>query len=79
MLFKTKKINQKYMQKSKKDLAREELEKIYDNKFKWVQAGNALRNRLGDSLNTNPKFKCILRLSIIGNIGIWLTFISINF
>ena len=79
MLFKTKKINQNYMQKSKKDLAREELEKIYDNKFKWVQAGNALRNRLGDSLNTNPKLKWILRLSIIGNIGIWLTFISINF
>ena len=39
------------MQKSKKDLAREELEKIYDNKFKWVQAGNALRNSLGDSFD----------------------------
>jgi len=79
MLFKIKKINQKYMQKSQKDLAREELEKIYDNKFKWIQAGNALRDRLGDSLNNNPKLKWILRLSIIGNIGIWLTFISINF
>ena len=79
MFFKIKKINQKYMQKSKKDLAREELEKIYDNKFKWIQAGNALRDRLGDSLNNNPKLKWILRLSIIGNIGIWLTFISINF
>jgi hypothetical protein len=79
MLFKIKKINQKYMQKSQQDLAREELEKIYDNKFKWIQAGNALRDRLGDSLNNNPKLKWILRLSIIGNIGIWLTFISINF
>ena len=67
------------MQKSQKDLAKEELEKIYDNKFKWIQAGNALRDRLGDSLNTNPKLKWILRLSIIGNVGIWLTFISLNF
>jgi len=67
------------MQKSQKNLAKEELEKIYDNKFKWVQAGNALRNRLSDSLNSNPKLKLILRLSILANIGIWLTFISLNF
>lgn len=67
------------MQKSQKDLAKEELEKIYDNKFKWIQAGNALRNRFDDSLNINPKLKWILRLLILGNIGIWLTFISLNF
>jgi hypothetical protein len=67
------------MKKSQKELAKEELAKIYDNQFKWVQAGNALRNRFGDSLNINPKLKWILRLLIIGNIGIWLTFISLNF
>ena len=47
------------MKKTQKDLAKEELAKIYDNQFKWVQAGNALRNRFGDSLNINPKLNPI--------------------
>lgn len=67
------------MKESQKNLAKEELEKLYDSKFKWIQAGNALRNRVGDSLDNSPKLKWILRLSIIGNIGIWLIFISLNF
>ena len=67
------------MKESQKNLAKEELEKLYDSKFKWIQAGNALRNRVGDSLESSPTLKWILRLSVIGNIGIWLTFISLNF
>lgn len=67
------------MKESQKNLAKEELEKLYDSKFKWIQAGNALRNRLGDSLENSPKLKWIFRLLIIANIGIWLTFLSLNF
>jgi hypothetical protein len=67
------------MKESQKNLAKEELEKLYDSKFKWIQAGNALRNRFGDSLENSPKLKWIFRLSIIANIGIWLTFLSLNF
>jgi hypothetical protein len=67
------------MKESQKNLAKEELEKLYDSKFKWIQAGNALRNRVGESLENSPKLKWILRLLIIANIGIWLTFISLNF
>lgn len=67
------------MKESQKNLAKEELEKLYDSKFKWIQAGNALRNRLSDSLENSPKLKWIFRLLIIANIGIWLTFLCLNF
>ena len=66
------------MQKSHKDLAREELEKLYDNKYKWLQAGKVLRGRFNESLDSNPKLKWILILSIISNVSIWLTFALSN-
>lgn len=67
------------MQKSHKDLAREELEKLYDNKYKWIQAGKVLRGRFSNSLDNNPTLKWILILSIISNVSIWLTFLLSNF
>ena len=66
------------MQKSQKEIAKEELEKLYDNQYRWVQAGQALRNRIGSTLNDNPRLKWIFILSISANIGIWLTFLMLN-
>ncbi|MBM3590662.1 MAG: hypothetical protein FJX30_04760 [Alphaproteobacteria bacterium] len=66
------------MQKSQKEIAKEELEKLYDNQFRWVQAGQALRGRFGETLKDNPKLKWIFLLSISANIGIWLTFAFLN-
>ena len=67
------------MHKSHKELAKEELEKLYDNKFRWIQAGKALRNRFELSLDNNPKIKWILVLSFFSGISIWLTFALSNF
>jgi hypothetical protein len=61
-----------------KNLTKKEIEKLYNEKFKWVKAGNALKSNFGKTINNNPKLKWILILSITANIGIWLTFISIN-
>ena len=66
------------MQKSQKEIAKEELEKLYDNQYRWIQAGQALRGRFDETLHNNPKLKWILILSITANIGIWLTFVLIN-
>lgn len=57
----------------RKKLAKKELEKIYDNRFKWLQAGRVLRGRLNNSLEDNPRLKLILKLSLFANVGIWLT------
>jgi hypothetical protein len=67
------------MSKTQKDLAKQELEKLYDNQYRWVQAGEALRGRFDKALKENPKLKLILILSITSNVGIWLTLILLNF
>lgn len=56
-----------------------ELEAIYENRSKWVKAGQNLRNKFSESLAENPKLNLILKVSIIGNVGIWLTLLSIWF
>jgi hypothetical protein len=63
------------MQQDEKKLAKQELEKIYDNRFKWLQVGKMLRGRFADSLHNNPKLSWVLRLVIIANIGIWSSLI----
>lgn len=67
------------MNKINKENAKEELKKIYDSKYKWIQAGEALRSRFGDSIDNSPKLKWILILCILANIGIWSTFIMLSF
>lgn len=63
------------MQQQEKNLAKEELEKIYDNRFKWLQAGKSLRGRFSESLNENPKLSLTLKGVILANVGIWLVVI----
>ena len=67
------------MRNKRKKLAKKELEKIYENRFKWLQAGRILRGRLNNSLDENPNLKKILKLSILANIGIWATLYLITF
>ena len=64
---------------NKKRLAQKELEKIYENRFRWLQAGKILRGRLSDSLELNPRLKMILKLSALANVGIWTTLYLITF
>jgi hypothetical protein len=66
------------MSKTQKEIAKQELEKLYDNQYRWIQAGEALRGRFDSALKENPKLKIILILSITANIGIWLTLILLN-
>lgn len=61
------------MSNKRKKLAKKELEKIYDNRFKWLQAGRVLNGRFNNSLEDNPRLKLILKLSLFANVGIWLT------
>jgi len=70
-------INIKMQQDHKKSTT-EQLEKIYDNELKWIQAGKMLRNRFSSSLKENPKLNILLKLVVIANIGVWLTFIIIT-
>jgi hypothetical protein len=67
------------MRNKRKKMAKIELEKIYDNRFKWLHAGKVLRGRLTDSLEENPRLKKILTLSILANIGIWATLYFVTF
>jgi hypothetical protein len=66
------------MQQDHKKSTKEELEKIYNNELKWLQAGKILRSRFSNSLKENPRLNMLLKLLIIANIGIWLTFIIIT-
>jgi len=61
------------MSSKRKKLAKKELEKIYDNRFKWLQAGRFLHGRFNNSFEDNPCLKLILKLSLFANVGIWLT------
>lgn len=59
------------MKKEDKKIAEQELKKIFDNRFKWLQAGKVLRGRFSRSLQDNPKLNLTLKGVIIANIGIW--------
>jgi len=61
------------MKQKQKKLAKKELEKIYDSRYKWLQAGKDLRDRFKDSLQENPKLTAVLHLVVMANIGIWFT------
>ena len=61
------------MQQEEKKLAKQELEKIYNSRFKWLQAGKVLRGRLSESLSENPKLSLTLKGVFLANVGIWLT------
>ena len=63
------------MKQDEKKLAQRELEKIYDNRFKWLQAGKMLRGRFSDSLSINPKLNLVLKGVFLANVGVWLTVI----
>ena len=63
------------MNSQNKELARKELEKIYENNFKWLQAGKILRSKFSSSLDDNPKLNLVLKLAIFANIGIWSSLI----
>lgn len=65
------------MQKQEKDLAKQELEKIYESRFRWLQVGKVLRSRFSQSLDNNPKLNLTLKGVILANIGIWLAVILI--
>lgn len=60
------------MQQEEKKLAKRELEKIYESRFKWLQAGKFLRGRFSQSLEDNPKLSLVLKGVFVANIGIWL-------
>lgn len=64
--------NQKKIQK--------ELEKIYDNRYQWLEMGKILRKKTNDnfskSLEKHPLLKKILILGILANIGIYLLLIK---
>jgi len=61
------------MQQEQKKLAKKELEKIYESRFKWLQAGKVLRGRFSQSLGDNPKLNLVLKGVFLANIGIWLS------
>jgi hypothetical protein len=61
------------MQQEDKKLAKKELERIYDARFKWLQVGKMLRGRLSQSLHDNPKLNLVLKLVVFANIGIWIS------
>lgn len=67
------------MQQQDKKLAKQELEKIYNNRFKWLQAGKMLRGRFTQSLHDNPTLNLTLKGVIIANIGIWSMFLLMVF
>jgi hypothetical protein len=54
-----------------KHSAEQELEKIYEKNYKWLKAGKSLKRNNKDKVNAT--LKLILKLLIIGNIGIWST------
>lgn len=68
-------------QKNNKDQQKilDELEVIYDNRFKWIQAGKKLRSDFSESLSENPKLGLILKVCIIANVGIWVSFVSLMY
>lgn len=61
------------MQQDEKKLAKQELEKIFDHRFKWLQAGKMLRGRFAKSLQENPKLNLILKWVLIANVGVWVS------
>ena len=61
------------------EMAEKELEKMYDNQLAWLQVGKLLHNRINVSLQESPKLSMLLKLSILSNIGIWLTFFFVTF
>lgn len=64
------------MKKTKSKAAvKQEMEKLYDSGFEWIQAGKILRERVAKSLRENPKINLILRLVILANLGVWLTLV----
>jgi len=63
----------------KKEKVEKELEKIYDNQLAWLQVGKLLHNRVNVSLQENPRLNLLLKLAILSNIGIWLTFFFVTF
>ena len=63
----------------RKEMAEKELEKMYDNQLAWLQVGKLLHNRINVSLQESPKLSMLLKLSILSNIGIWLTFFFVTF
>lgn len=67
------------MSRKRKELVQQELEQIYDNHFKWLQAGKMLQDRFANSLKENPKLNLLLKLVILANIGIWSTLAIITF
>ena len=58
-----------------KHKAKKELEKIYNDKFKWEKAANSLKSNFVKSLKENPKLSVILKLLVVANLGIWLVFL----
>ncbi len=58
-----------------KHKAKKELEKIYDDRFKWEKAAKSLKNNFVKSLKENPKLNVILKLLVVANLGIWLVFL----
>ncbi len=67
------------MQQDEKKLAKQELEKIYENRFKWLQAGKLLRGRFAQTLHDNPNLNRVLKLVVLANIGIWSSFVLFIF
>ena len=63
----------------RKEMAETELEKMYDNQLAWLQVGKLLHNRINVSLQESPKLTLLLKLTILSNVGIWLTFFFITF
>ncbi|MBU6141262.1 MAG: hypothetical protein KGP29_06920 [Proteobacteria bacterium] len=67
------------MKQDEKKLAKQELERIYENRFKWLQAGRTLRGRFAQTLDDNPKMNWVLKLVILANIGIWSSLVLFIF
>ncbi len=61
------------MNRKNKDLAKKELEKIYDSEFSFIKNGKSLKKKFFKSLEEHPKLAALLKLLIIANVGIWLT------
>ncbi len=55
-----------------KEKAKKELEKIYDNNFKFGKMAKSWQHNFSKALKHNPALSLILKLVIFANVGIWI-------
>lgn len=58
---------------------RSEIVKEYENRAKWVEVGNFLKQRVGETPISHPILNKIMKLCMLANMGIWTVFIFLIF